>query len=337
MAAADLDRDLGTDLPEFTSHVLKRVSQDCGLPWVEGNAPAPVRVLSVGLPRGEQVANRSPFKLPSDILAIWNGTSSSNPSSFSKALRVAEEDYRALIQTPRIDEALVEHRPQSGKAAPSSYSPYWESELSQLDTRLAAGVRLGSVASVTADHLSRTLATEGGTSHPLVQEAMLLTDLNMHLLRVAMSARRRITELRRQQILQHIHPSLGEQFLKLIKDKEVGSQEDLFGGKFPDKLRERAEVLANEALVRKDAQAVHKSVNPPKAKRKKSKSKKAGRSSKKAKTPRAQPVAPPAPATTTTPAPSATATTSKGKRGASAPPKNRKSKKARRGAKGDRS
>jgi hypothetical protein len=161
------------------------------------------------------------FKLPSDILTIWNSTSSSNPSSFSKALRVTEEDLKELIQTPRVDAAVIEHLPQSGKAAPPGYSPFWEGELSNLDTRLAAGVRLGSVATVTADHLSRTLASQGGADHPLVQEAKLLTEFNMHLLRVAMSARRHITELRRQQVLEHMGPHFGDQFLKLVKDRTL--------------------------------------------------------------------------------------------------------------------
>jgi hypothetical protein len=56
----------------------------------------------------------------------------------------------------------------------------------------------------------------------------------MHLLRVAMSARRRITELRRQQVLEHMGSSFGDQFLKLVKEKDIASQTDLFGGKFSE-------------------------------------------------------------------------------------------------------
>jgi hypothetical protein len=59
---------------------------------------------------------------------------------------VTEEDFREVLQTPRMDEAVAEHLPLSkAKMAPSGYSPFWENELALLDARLATNVRLASV------------------------------------------------------------------------------------------------------------------------------------------------------------------------------------------------
>jgi hypothetical protein len=252
-------------------------------------------------------------------------------------MRVSEEDYQALIQTPRLDAAVLEHLPQSGKAAPPGFSPFWEGELANLDSRLAAGIRMAGVATTVADHLSRTVASQCVSDHPLVQEAMLLTEFNMHLMRTVMSTHRRITELRRQQVCEHIGPSFGTNFLKLVHDKDIGSQASLFGGNFGSKLKERAEVVSNEVLVKKDAETVRKAANKSKGKHKKAKPKKSRRTSK-AKSSSAAAPAPPAPAATPAPAPAATSTAPKaGKRTASNPLKSRKSKKARRGGKGGRS
>jgi hypothetical protein len=159
----------------------------------------------------------------------------------------------------------------------------------------------------------------------------------MHLMRTVMSTRRRISELRRQQVCEHIGPSFGTNFLKLVKEKDIGSQANLFGGNFCTKLKERAEVVSNEALVKKDAETVRKAANKSKGKHKKAKSKKARKASK-TKSASAKPAAPSTPAPTPAPAPAATSTApAAGKRTASNPPKPRKSKKARRGGKGGRS
>ena len=326
------DRTLTSELPDFTTTVLKRVSRGLGLPWDEGGEPAAQRVLSVGLPLHDAVATRPPFKLPADILDMWKSSTSAVGSGFANALRVTEEDYRELLYTSRMDDAVAEHLPSSGKAVPTGYSPFWEGELSGLDTRLATSIRLGGVGTAIADHLSKALSAQGGPDHPLVQEAMLLCDLSLHLVQGVMRSRRLITALRRQQALVQLTSVFGSKFIKKVQ-AEVGSQEFLFGGKFCDKLSERAVQLSNEALVREDAKTVreHKSGSKTHKKNKKAKrSHSRGASTSSASTSASRTTASSRPSTSSTPAPSKAGKNAK-KRSAGGDPQPHVSKKSRRG------
>lgn len=247
---------------------------------------------------------------------------------FSKALKVTERDFTDLIQSPRIDEPVLPYLPALGGSASPGFSPYWEKELSQLDKRLGTGVRLTGVASSVAEHLSLELAARGGgREHRLVQECMLLCDLCMHSARGIMSARRKISDLRRHQVTGHLAPQFGPGLVKLIQDKELGNQSLLFGGKFCDKLKERADHVANEEVVRRDAQAVRKASKRSKPKKKKSKrsaSATSGATTSRAAAPSALP-------TQARAAPSAGASSS-GKRPSTAPgPKPKKAKKHSKG------
>ena len=241
----ELARDLTSELPEFTTDVLKRVSLGLGLVWNEAGEPAPARVLYLGPPQSDRtIATRPPFQLPGDIHDIWKSSTPQSFPTFARSLRVSEEDFRALLQTPRIDAAVGEHLPHSVKATASGYSPFWESELSSLDGRLSTAVRLGSVATTVSDHLSRTLSAQGGSDHPLVKEAMLLGDLSMHLTSSVMSARRRITQLRRQQIVTQLTSEFGTNFMSqhmntVQNNRDDASSEHLFDETFCENLAVR--------------------------------------------------------------------------------------------------
>jgi hypothetical protein len=304
-----------------------------GLAWDVEAEPEVARVLSLGLPHAEATAIRPAFHMPADILELWKRSSSTVPSTFTRSLRVTEEDYRELLQTPRMDDVVDEKLPKAGKGTHPGYSPFWESELANLDGRMSTAVRLGSVVTSISDHLSRTLAAQGGHDHPLVQEAMLLSDLSMHLTRSAMSSRRRVTDLRRQQILRYLTPSLGTNFIKSVQSTENSSSAFLFGGHFCEKLRLRAERIDHETTVRKDVKTVGDA----------SKSKGKGKAQQKGKKPAAsKPSTAPAPRssqpsrTASKPAPASSSRPSSGKRSASGPPKSHTSKKPR-GGKGGRS
>jgi hypothetical protein len=162
---------------------------------------------------------------------------------------------------------------------------------------------------------------------------MLLSDLSMHLTRAAMSSRWRVTDLRRQQILRHLTPSLGTNFVKSVQGLENSSSAHLFGWRFCDKLRLRAERLINEAAVKKDAKTVGDA----------NKSKGKGKARPKGKKPAAsKPSTAPAPRpsqpsrTAPKPAPTPSSRPSSGKCSVSGPSKSQASKKPR-GGKGGRS
>jgi hypothetical protein len=61
-----LARDLTSELPEFTSDVLQRVSNGLGLAWDVEAEPEVARVLSLGLPLPEATAVRPAFHMPAD-------------------------------------------------------------------------------------------------------------------------------------------------------------------------------------------------------------------------------------------------------------------------------
>jgi hypothetical protein len=168
---------------------------------------------------------------------------------------------------------------------------------------------------------------------------MLMEDLNMHLTCSVMAARRRITQLRRQQIVTQLTPEFGSNFMSqhmksVQNNKDEASSEHLFGGKFCESLAVRAQHLSNQALVRKDAEAVRKASQPQAKPKAKPLLKKPAAASKAQTQPKAKPAPPRA---TTKPAPAASSRpASSGKRPASSS-KPKTAKKSRRGGKGGNS
>jgi hypothetical protein len=92
--------DLSSELPDFTSDILQRVSNDLGLAWDVEAEPEVARVLSLRLPHAEATAISPAFHMPADILELCKRSSSIAPSTFSRSLRVTEDDYHKLLHDP---------------------------------------------------------------------------------------------------------------------------------------------------------------------------------------------------------------------------------------------
>ena len=244
-------------LPVCTPDVLYRIAKSLGLACEgEPEEQGQLDLWFAIAPPGEIQA----YALPTDVGVLWSRSARARQTlgkwrvpSFFRSLRTSREPYDSYLRTPVIDEDVVKYLPKS-RNHPATFSPYWEDELRALDTAVSTTTRLGAFAMTTCHDLRGRISKALPADRSLAEDATLLAALVTRQTETSMAMLRRLSFLRRENVLHSLKASFSPDFAKELGKTDPEKRDVLFGGTFCASLTTSADQVESVQAV-KEAQA----------------------------------------------------------------------------------
>lgn len=172
------------------------------------------------------------------------------------AFKVPLSDHKALFTPPSMDKEVKDVLPGMSKGAkkvfqPSSFSPYWEKELYNLDVHLRLISRLASFQLTIVNYLLASLDKENvneDSPSSLAATATLINDMTVQQLKSALSLSMRTVTLRRENVLAFLRKVYVNELPSGLRTLPF-SEEFLFGSAFGKTVRSIAKKLKDKKAL----------------------------------------------------------------------------------------
>ena len=244
-------------LSEEVAPLLQRMAKALGISLPQRHEDTAVVFHLGGLTAPGRADRRSATPFAQDVRDTWAAMDADIAGSYryprrliGSVFRVPDDDYRDILSPPIIDDDVVKRLSSTrSRAAPDSYSPYWEDRVKGVDTRSRELIRLASFQLALLNYVD--LLGNGSAHGPdgeLDEALKLAAHVTAQQVRASMALSLHCVELRRANAGSTLQRTCGQDLVTAMK-KEPRAHASLFGDSFSRYVEVVADKVTKEKVL----------------------------------------------------------------------------------------